>query len=225
MADETLRPSAFDGDRYQRRTVTGDSSSTAHRVLHKLLEAREPNRFHRAVLEVGANRGEHLPYVLHAWNEYVMLDLALPGDDVLARFPRGARFEVGDAESLPFADSAFDRTLMTCVLHHLRDPELALNELRRVTRRGGRVNVLLPSDPGLVYRLVRLATSGRRARRDGMAAEEQLWHAREHRNHVASLLTMAKEVFRTDAVSVTHFPTGLPTWNLNLVSVLRVDRR
>ncbi len=219
-ADEMAEP--YGGDRYQRLTLTGDPSSAGHRALHRLLEAGEASEHYPRVLEVGANRGEHLEHVRHRWDEYIMLDL----EDRRAATgrPAGVRFVAGDAHELPFPDAHFDRTVVTCVLHHLRDPEAAISELRRVTRPGGRISILLPTDPGLAYRALRAVTSGRRARREGVGAEQQLTHAREHRNHFASLLIMARGVFGEDVLEERYFPLPLRTWNLNLVSVLRITR-
>ena len=50
---------------------------------------------------------------------------------------RRAQFEVGAAESLPFADSAFDAALALLVLQDFVDPEQAVREMARVTRPGG----------------------------------------------------------------------------------------
>lgn len=214
-------PAPYEGDRYQRLTLTGDPSSRGHGLMHRLLESGETDRHHARVLEVGANRGEHLAFVRHPWSEYVMLDLV---DRIEGPLPSGARFVTGDAHALPFPDAHFDRTVMTCVLHHLTDPELAMAELRRVTRPGGRISVLLPTDPGIAYRAVRALTSGRRARRSGVARQQRLTHAREHRNHFAALMIMLRSVFAADHVGVRYFPFAIPTWNLNLLTVVRVRR-
>ena len=212
------------GERYRTCTLTGDPTTGAGSLLHRLLEIKQGQSTRRSVLEVGANRGEHLGFVKHAWDQYVMLDLTAPSTAVMEAWPSGARFVAGDAHSLPFSDAHFDRVVMTCVLHHLEDPEIALEELRRVTRPGGRVSILLPTDPGLAYRAVRAMTSGLMARKAGRSEAERLSHAREHRNHYASLLVLVRSVFRKDAVMLRPFPTGLPSWNLNLVSIIQVTR-
>lgn len=49
------------------------------------------------------------------------------------------RFEVGDGRQLWFADGRFDRTLSLLVLNFVPDPAKALDEMIRVTRRGGMV--------------------------------------------------------------------------------------
>lgn len=44
-----------------------------------------------------------------------------------------------DAQYLPFADASFDRVMANHVLYHIPDMPLALREMRRVVRPGGRV--------------------------------------------------------------------------------------
>jgi ubiquinone/menaquinone biosynthesis C-methylase UbiE len=64
---------------------------------------------------------------------------------------RGAvRWLVGDAEMLPLEDEAFDRVLLSFVLHQLVRPEAAVAEAFRVLARGGIVLVrtIAPEDAG-----------------------------------------------------------------------------
>jgi len=53
--------------------------------------------------------------------------------------PENARFEEGDATALPFGYGAFDIAGCLRLLHHARRPELAVSELARVTRSGGKI--------------------------------------------------------------------------------------
>jgi SAM-dependent methyltransferase len=55
-----------------------------------------------------------------------------------ARHPSAlVRFEVGEAQRLRFPNGSFDRTLSLLSLNFVPDPATALNEMIRVTRRGG----------------------------------------------------------------------------------------
>lgn len=47
------------------------------------------------------------------------------------------RFEVGDAQRMVFADDTFDRTLSLLVVNFIPDAGRAVDEMARVTRRGG----------------------------------------------------------------------------------------
>jgi ubiquinone/menaquinone biosynthesis C-methylase UbiE len=53
--------------------------------------------------------------------------------------PRNARFVEGDVMALPFGYAEFDLVCCHRVLHHVRRPELAVSELARVARPGGKV--------------------------------------------------------------------------------------
>jgi len=56
-----------------------------------------------------------------------------------AAAPENVRFLEGDVMALPFGYGEFDVAACHRVLHHVRRPELAVSELGRVTRLGGRV--------------------------------------------------------------------------------------
>jgi ubiquinone/menaquinone biosynthesis C-methylase UbiE len=65
-------------------------------------------------------------------------------------------FVEGDATELPFELSSFDFAGTLRSLHHIARPELAVAELTRVTRRGGRILVvdqLAPIDPLAAFEL------------------------------------------------------------------------
>jgi SAM-dependent methyltransferase len=58
--------------------------------------------------------------------------------------PARSEYLVGTAEKLPFADDSFDLVTCQTVLIHLRNPVVAIAEMRRVLRPGG---LLLASEP------------------------------------------------------------------------------
>ena len=49
------------------------------------------------------------------------------------------RFQVGDAQQMDFEDAAFDRTLSLLVVNFIPDADRAVEEMKRVTRRGGTI--------------------------------------------------------------------------------------
>lgn len=50
-----------------------------------------------------------------------------------------AKFQIGDAHALPFADASFDVSVMALVIAFLQDPAKALAEQMRVTKSGGQI--------------------------------------------------------------------------------------
>jgi ubiquinone/menaquinone biosynthesis C-methylase UbiE len=51
------------------------------------------------------------------------------------------RFELGDAEAMPFADGSFDAVVSNFGIHHVPDPVKALREASRILRPDGRVAI------------------------------------------------------------------------------------
>ena len=80
------------------------------------------------VLEVGAGSGQLQDLV----DDYTGLDIAASASRFFHK-----PFVHGSATNLPFEDSAFDAVWTIWVLEHVLNPELALAEMRRVTRSGG----------------------------------------------------------------------------------------
>jgi ubiquinone/menaquinone biosynthesis C-methylase UbiE len=56
----------------------------------------------------------------------------LPG-----RFTRSIAFYVGDAQDLPFSDNEFDAVVNFGIIHHVLDWRRCIQEIGRVTRKGG----------------------------------------------------------------------------------------
>jgi SAM-dependent methyltransferase len=94
-----------------------------------------------SILDVGTGTGAVPAAVLEARPKAQVVGLDASADFVAAarrnaRKP-GARFIVGDAGHLDFADATFDRALSMLALNFLPDPGAALAEQIRVTRPGG----------------------------------------------------------------------------------------
>jgi len=99
------------------------------------------------VLELGCGTGEFTRRVAPSGARVVALDLS--GDLLVkarAKLDGAARFVRGNAHVLPFADASFDVVYGCSILHHL-EVGVALREVRRVLRPGGR---LVFSEPNLV---------------------------------------------------------------------------
>jgi SAM-dependent methyltransferase len=110
--------------------------------LHHLLRLVDFDGYRgRKVLEVGCGAAVDLARFARGGAETTGIDIA-PSAIALARanFEQQGlpgRFEVGDAERLPFADGTFDVAFCVATLHHALDLRAMVGELARVTRRGG----------------------------------------------------------------------------------------
>ncbi len=179
-------------------------------------------RFNK-VLEVGSGNGEHLDFIKHAFDEYVMLDLRKIELDSNWNLDFRIKTVEGNAESLPFQDGEFDRVISTCLLHHVERPELVLSEVDRVLSPNGTATIFLSCDPGLAVRTLRKLTVARSAQKKGFEGYN-LMISRDHRNHFGSLLEMAKFVFRESSINVKYYPFGMHSWNLNGYVIITVTK-
>ncbi len=102
------------------------------------------------ILEIGCGAGL-LPLELASHAEHVIgIDISLFVLDFAKRVKdyvqyQNVSFQQGDAEQLAFQDETFDLVICSEVLEHLLEPQQALAEIRRVTKRGGTVILTTPS--------------------------------------------------------------------------------
>ncbi len=97
------------------------------------------------VLDVGSGTGS-LAYAIAERKPHLRIVGIDPSKEYIAyagrrnHFPDRAAFEVGDAQTLHFADSSFEAALSLLVFNFIPDPKRALLEIRRVTKPGGKLS-------------------------------------------------------------------------------------
>ncbi len=108
------------------------------------------------LLDVGCGMGRHAFEALRRGAEVVAADLderSLAAVDEMAgamwvagEVPPGGSFQVvrADALHLPFADASFDRVVASETLEHIAEDSVAMAEIDRVLRPGGRAVVTVP---------------------------------------------------------------------------------
>jgi len=193
-------------------------------LMHGILERKHRKSHFSKVLEVGAHRGEHLPYVRHTFDSYTLSDIQLMPHEDVERLPDRVEFVIANLESLPFESSTFDRVVSTCVLHHISNLEEGIDEMLRVCKPGGVISILLPTDPGLTYRGIKFLGSGIKAKRLGLFKQVKLFHAREHRNHYHSIAVILRSKFEFHDFHVKFWPFRVPSWNLNALTVWEIRK-
>ncbi len=193
---------------YQRSQYTG-AMGVFHDFYHKRLERNNSTNLGLEILEIGAGYGEHLKFVQLDFSRYVVSDLHLVIDNRVLQKNLSDTKLLGDTRiqfvncditKMPFKDSEFDRVILTCVLHHVRDIKLALHEARRVTKSGGVISLYLPCDPGLLYRFVRHFASHRKQAkimRTSISYVKYIWSL-EHINHYQGIVSAINWEFRRD---------------------------
>ncbi len=114
-------------------------------ALREKLRRFVPLSGEESVLDSGAGTGALAFALAPLVREVVALDLVPElldlGRQAAAEFPN-VTFVEGDATALPFERDSFDLAGCHRTLHHIARPELAVSELARVTRLGGRVLII-----------------------------------------------------------------------------------
>jgi phosphatidylethanolamine/phosphatidyl-N-methylethanolamine N-methyltransferase len=194
---------------------------------HKLLERPfGPDRHFARVVEVGSGSGEHLAFVRHGFDEYCLTDWNPARlERVRDACPEALRAKISlrteDATRLSLPDHACDRLVATHVLEHLYRPHEVLREWDRVVRPGGTLSILLPCDPGLMWRLGRML--GPRANAERAGIDYDYWMAREHVNSINNLVTFIRYYF--ERIEETWYPARIPSSDLNLFYLCNIEKR
>jgi phosphatidylethanolamine/phosphatidyl-N-methylethanolamine N-methyltransferase len=198
-------------------------------LKHMTMERGLANAIFPKVLEVGAGQGQHLNHVKHQWDTYVETDIRLDTlvSTTLTRPPLFSNKTIvqqfADAENLEaFANESFDRVIVTCVLAHLKNPETALEEWRRVLVPGGVITIEIPSEPGMLLRLSRMIFTVPKAKRLGH--DHLAFHYREHVNHFPSMKMLLNHVFRGDEIKIYTYPIAGLSWNFSLWKIFQIKK-
>lgn len=113
----------------------------------------------KKVLEIGLGYGTVAQKLMEAGAFYHGLDIA-DGPVALARHRAtllGVAAEIGqgDALAIPYPDETFDHVVSIGCLHHTGNLPLAMREVHRIARRGGKVTIMVYN--ALSYRQWRMA--------------------------------------------------------------------
>lgn len=127
--------------------------------------------------------------------------------------------EKQDPTKLTYFDAAFDRLIATHVLEHLRRPVDVLAEWDRVVRPGGLITIVLPCDPGILWRLGRYFGPRRNAEKVGIAYD--YLQATEHVNSIFNLSVIMRHHFDINAELWYPARVSLPDLNLFYICHLR----
>jgi ubiquinone/menaquinone biosynthesis C-methylase UbiE len=175
------------------------------RRTHEAMEKPFRNKSFDSVLEIGGGTGEHLEFILHSYKKYFLTDLKKPIlDSNLVPNPKVVCLQA-NAEALPSPAHSFDRVIATCLLHHVEKPEQVLSEILRVLKPEGSATIFLSCDPGALVRVIRSFTTAHNVKKEGFSGYK-LMVARDHRNHVGSLLHMERFIFRYRKQKISYFP-------------------
>jgi ubiquinone/menaquinone biosynthesis C-methylase UbiE len=95
------------------------------------------------VLDVGAGTGFLTEAAANIAAKVIALDFSRGmSEEAIAKMGnRNVEFRIGNVESLPLQDSSVDAVIGNMVLHHCPHPEIAISEMSRVLKSGGRIAI------------------------------------------------------------------------------------
>lgn len=207
---------------YEKHNVDTTLAGRFLQKSHELLEDLLPKDFvAREVVEVGAGSGHHYSYLKHPPERYYLTDGSETMLDVAAR--RHAAevasgrivIEQQDATRLTYEDGRFDRLIATHVLEHIPDPVSVLREWNRVVRPGGLISIVLPCDPGFLWRFGRNFGPRRNANKVGLPYDYV--QAADHVNSIFNLVVFIRHHF--EDVRERWYPARVAVPDVNLFYV------
>lgn len=157
------------------------------------------------VLEVACGRGGFVRELARAGARVTGCDFSLAALRIAAgKLPAGnghAALVQGDAQTLPFADGAFDMVISCETIEHLPDVQSALREMHRVTRPGGRLLLTTPNYANFMGLYEAYARVRHPGRKDDQPFDRRQWFAQ-----VRKWVREAKwKILRSDG-TVHQFP-------------------
>lgn len=133
------------------RFFDGMASTNWLGEVHETLIKATGSWLAKNILDVGCGTGRFLLRGARDANHVTGIDLssemvkASKDNFSLQNLETKSTFIVGDAYKLPFSDQSFDIVVSTCVLFLLPEPEIAMEEMMRVTTPNGVIAMLNPS--------------------------------------------------------------------------------
>lgn len=205
-------------DIYDNSNYASPLQAYVMRASHKLTErGLNEDVFFEKVIEIGAGTGEHFHHVKHKFSSYTLTDidpktLSIASQKITAPQNSSLFFEAQNGSSFDYEDNTFDRLIATHVLEHIYHPHLALKEWSRIVKNDGVLSILIPTDPGLAWRLGRHLGPRRKAIKQGIAYDYVM--AREHVNSCNNLIALLRHYFpqRTER----WWPMMIPSIDMNL---------
>jgi len=141
-------------DYYKRYNL--DYSNTYQEYLNIEIMNFFPNNQDIKVLDLGCGTGFLLKSLIKRYKSVYGIDVSpdMP-NKINIKDKNLKKLAVGDAENIKFPDNFFDVIVYRGVLHHLENPELALNEAHRVLKKGGIIVALENCSDSFIIKAIR----------------------------------------------------------------------
>ena len=185
---------------------------------HKYIASQGKN-INGKILDVGSGMGYHLKFEkLSNKRTYICLDKDPTMIDKIQT--PGVKKMVGSSSKILLKDNSIDLIIASHVLEHLPHLRSDLKELKRILKKNGKLIVVLPCDPGKLWRVLTFITPSRwRLRRLGIDYDIVMKH--EHVNTFETCMRELREVFTVDQEK--YYPFLIKKYNFNILCCLTLS--
>ena len=190
---------------------------------HTHLSLKVPKYLNKRILEIGGGASPHYNFINltgvgEYWisdKEYLLSSKNNAKENSIA-FNLNYHYVDTDPNYQEFftKNIKFSRIIVSHVWEHLQNPEKIFLNWMSLLEDDGRIDIAIPCDPGIIFRLGQLIGRRKAMKNYDMSFKEvELMHSREHINPSQNLLRIAN--FYTKG-KISYFPFKLPLVNLNL---------
>lgn len=174
-------------------------------------------------LEIGAGLGTHLDYENLKYQKYYCLELRKNMIEEIKKKNANVNFVIGDIQKkTKFKDNNFDRIIAIHVLEHLPNLPKAIAEIYRLLKKNGYLQIVIPCDPGFLYRLARKISAEKIYNKNFKGSYDWLIK-REHLNHPSEIINLLKQQF--DILDIKYFPFIIKSINANLCIGITLQKK
>jgi ubiquinone/menaquinone biosynthesis C-methylase UbiE len=168
------------------------------------------------VLDLGSGMGYHLKFEkITSKRVYTCLDSDATMLDRITK--KGVKKIVGTCSKIPLKDASVDIIIASHILEHLPTLRKDLEEIKRVLKKDGLFLVVLPCDPGFLWKILTFITPSRwRLKKIGIDYDVVMKH--EHVNTYEKCMTELKKQFINK--DTTFYPFLIKNYNANILSCL-----
>lgn len=204
-------------DKHDSHLYTGLQGYFIKNGHHQLEKFKKNKSYFSRVLEIGAGSTPHYYFIKHKYDEY---HIAETSEYVLDYHKNNHKVKLVkyDGNILPYTNDFFDRIIISHCLEHILSPEIFLNEMMRVLKKGGVLSISLPTDPGIAWRLGRLFVGLFKVKKTyNLSFDEfQYLNATEHVNSIFNLISIIRYNYK-GLIEESFYPFKIKLTDLNLI--------
>ena len=130
---------------YQNTGSVGLMMKICHEGLEKI-KALQDIKKNSIILEIGAGTSPQISFIKHDYKKYIFLENSYFALNFLKkkyRLNNKISFKHYNGKKIPFKKNSFDRIIISHVLEHIPNPEIFLDQMFAILKKGGLLSIAL----------------------------------------------------------------------------------